>query len=263
MYQPYKYLYGPTITRFPIPIAKNLRIALYYSNISPDPDHAMKYYKAALRQCDDFHLDPLSDEVLGLKVHFAGWLESLQNYDGSIRALEWALRDCNRWLAKLEQAQKDGTLDRKLPTLAPPFIGESDDGSAGNSDKDAGQDESAETVWGRRTRILGKSVGISLKLGEIYSDNHVRKPEVAHEHLLWAVNTALRESARRANEEIRPGEGVWMTPDAVGASLESTFHPSLQPDYCSEGTAVLLPNRPDSLWLPFLRGWSPATGIYK
>ena len=102
----------------------------------------------------------------------------------------------------------------------------------------------SETVWGKRTRLLHKMVGISLKLGELYSDSTLRRTELAHLNVLAAVTTALVESRRRVAEGTHPGEGDWLSGDEIGASLESKL-PFPSPlsrhrDTGFEGTRTLL-----------------------
>lgn len=82
-----------------------------------------------------------------------------------------------------------------------------------------------ENLWAKRTRILGKSVGISVKLGELYSDEHVLQGDSAGERLVWAVETVLKELQRRQVEGVREGEGDWMTPEQIGGALEGTLYP--------------------------------------
>ena len=80
-----------------------------------------------------------------------------------------------------------------------------------------------ENLWGRRTRLLGKSVGISVKLGELYADDHVLQGDVAGDRLIWAVETVLKELHRRQAEGIQEGEGDWMTPEQIGGTLEGEW----------------------------------------
>ncbi|KAK3327815.1 hypothetical protein B0T19DRAFT_400633 [Cercophora scortea] len=214
----FTYFYSEEFTRYPQPIAKALRRALYYSNYQPDPRLALKYYKIALELCDELHLDPFSDDVMGIKIQLAAWLEKTGNYENAATVLEALLGDCKRWVDVMEKSVKEGTIPK---TLLPPAPGEVD-GSA--PAQNAGPEEVRETIWGKRTRVLGKAVGISVKLAAIYADEHLTKPELAHEKLVWAVETALKELQRRSAEPLKEGEGDWMTPEQIGGALESLGH---------------------------------------
>ncbi|KAK7952227.1 uncharacterized protein PG986_007955 [Apiospora aurea] len=216
IYTYFSYFQSEQFTRFPPAIAKTLRRALYYSNYAPDPKLALKYYKIALEQCEQHALDPFSDEVLGLKIQLAAWLEKIGSFQNSTEVLEALLRDCRRWVDKMEEAVKKGQVDKSgnligvpVPVRAPTEAGAPD------------ADVPPENLWGKRTRVLGKCVGISVKLGELYADEHVLKGEQAGERLVWAVETVLKELQRRQAQGVHEGEGEWMPPEQIGGALEA------------------------------------------
>ncbi|KAF3058432.1 putative tpr domain-containing protein [Daldinia childiae] len=62
-------------------------------------------------------------------------------------------------------------------------------------------DTKPENLWGKRTRILGKLVGISVKLENFIPTN--------------------MSSKRRQVEGVKEGEGDWMTPEQIGGALEA------------------------------------------
>ncbi|KAI1107123.1 TPR domain-containing protein [Jackrogersella minutella] len=218
VYAYFHYFQSEQFTRFPPHIAKSLRRALYYSNYGPDPKLAHKYYKMALEQCLEAGLDPFSDEVIGLRIQIAAWLEKIGSYANSIEVLESLLRDCKKWVELMEKSARDGMIDRsgrlvgapKVPTLA-----------AEEEDHESRTDRVPENLWAKRTRVLGKSVGISVKLGELHADEHVLQGDSAGECLIWAVETVLRELQRRQDEGVKEGEGDWMTPEQIGGALEA------------------------------------------
>lgn len=208
----FTYFYAEQFTRYPDPIARALRKALYYSNYNPDAKQALKYYRQALELCDELKLDHFSDDVMGIKIQLAAWLEKIENYANSAKVLETLLGDCKRWVEVMEKSVKDGTAPQNL--LAPPRAPEASAPGQGSVDG------VPETLWGKRTRVLGKAVGISVKLAELYSDEHVMKQDLAHERLLWAVETATSELQRRTVEGIKEGEGDWMSSEQIGGTLE-------------------------------------------
>jgi hypothetical protein len=179
------YIYNSYIVgafhKFPEPVARQLRKALYYTNISLAPKEAVKYYKEALRVADDIGMDPFSDEILGVKIQLASLMEKIQQYQKAIDILEIVRSDCLKWVDELGS-------------------------KPGNE--------------GKRTRVLAKTVGISVKLGELYANEYVMEKEAAEERLVWAVETVLREQQRREVEGVKPDEGPWMSPEQIGGSLE-------------------------------------------
>ncbi len=68
-------------------------------------------------------MDPFSDEILGVKIQLAALMEKIQQYQKAIDVLEIVRRDCLEWIDK------------------------------------RGSEPGNE---GKRTRILGKTVGISV-----------------------------------------------------------------------------------------------------
>jgi hypothetical protein len=112
-------------------------------------------------------------------------MEKIQQYTKAIDVLEIVKRDCLKWVEELG-------------------------GQPGNE--------------GKRTRVLGKTVGISVKLGELYANEYVSEKEVAEERLVWAVEMVLKEQQRREIEGVKPGEGDWLSPEEIGGSLEALGH---------------------------------------
>lgn len=160
----------------------------------------MKYYKEALRAADEIGMDPFSDEILGVKIQLASLMEKIQQYQKAIKILEIVRSDCLKWVDELG----------------------SKPGNEGN-----------------RTRILAKTVGISVKLGELYANKYVMEKEAAEEKLVWAVETVLKEQKRREVEGVKPEEGPWLSPEEIGGSLEgkSTFL-KINRAFAEEGTAL-------------------------
>ncbi|KAK4225906.1 hypothetical protein QBC38DRAFT_481841 [Podospora fimiseda] len=214
----FTYFNSPKFTRYPEPVAQALRKALYFSNQDPDPKRALKYYKQAVELADEHGLDQFSDDYMGIKIQLAAWLEKIHSYDNAIMILENMLNDCKRWVDAMEKAAAEGTLSKYDPTLQPQPKEEEEGKEA---DKNAAPPEPRENFWGKRTRLLKKAVGISVKLANLYSDEHVLERETAHERIVWAVETTLRELNRRAKGPLKEGEGEWMADSEVGGALES------------------------------------------
>jgi hypothetical protein len=171
--------------QFPEPVAKQMRKAIYYTNYSLEPRLAVKYYREALKVADEIGMDPFSDEIIGVKIQLAAMFEKIQEYKKAIDILEIVKSDNLLWVEKLGS----------LP---------------GNE--------------GKRTRVLGKTVGVSVKLGELYANQYVNEKEVAESRLVWAVETVLKEQERREKEGVKEGEGEWLSAEQIGGSLEALGH---------------------------------------
>ncbi|KAI9813662.1 MAG: hypothetical protein M1827_003733 [Pycnora praestabilis] len=190
--------------KFPEPVAQKLRRALYYTNISLSPQDAMKYYRQALAVADEVGMDPFSDEIIGVKIQVAALLEKIQQFQKAIDVLEIVRNDCLKWIDLY------------------------------------GAKEGKE---GDRTRILGKTVGVSVKLGELYANEFVREQEAAEGALVWAVETVLKEKKRREDQGVKPGEGEWMTDEEIGGALECDYAPSNPSPMHSQTRREINPNK--------------------
>lgn len=218
IYMYFSYFYAEQFTKYPKDVAQSLRRALYYSNYQPDPELALKYYKKALEQCAAHGLDPFSDDVTGIKIQLASWFENkLNDIKGAIKVLDIVLDEHKEWLNKADRTPE------KLPRAPVPgsIVGE------GDAAKTITKQDSERWFWSARNRVLLKSVQISIKLGELNAHDQVLETDKSHEHLMWGVETALKEFQRRAAEGVKDGEGSWVTPEEVGGAMEcKSFRPS-------------------------------------
>ncbi|KAL8686148.1 MAG: hypothetical protein Q9218_007315 [Villophora microphyllina] len=170
---------------YPEPVANKLRRALYYSNHDLQPDNALKYYRQALEVAQECGMDAYSDEVLGIKFQLASFLEKqIMKPRLAIEVLEEVRRQCTEW-----DKEKGGLAENR----------------------------------GMRTRILGQSVRLSVKLGELYARPDIMETEAAEESLVWAVTTLLKEQERREREGVKEGEGEWMGAEEIGGALECMY----------------------------------------
>ncbi|KAL6873319.1 hypothetical protein HDV57DRAFT_519986 [Trichoderma longibrachiatum] len=235
--------YNSQFSRYPEPVANTLRRAIYYTNYKPDPELALRFYKKAMEQCAEIGLDPFSDEVLGIRIQVAFWLEKINSHKAAIDVLESVLGDCRKWIDVMEQSVKDGKVndqgryvgDAQQQISAAEPVSQSKSGQAASEgrpgqaapeSKDAQADESAppepsETLWRKRERLLLKAISTSVKLGELYADEHVLNPDKSRSHLVWAVETSLNEFRRRRVDGPKPGEEKWLSPEELGGSMES------------------------------------------
>lgn len=172
--------------KYPEPVAKKLRKALYYTNTDPNPQEAVNFYRQALQVADEEGMDPFSDEVMGVKIQVAGLMEQVSQWPRAVEVLERVRNDNLEWLRRF-----------------------------------GGRPEVKEA----RTRILAKTVAISVKLGELYGHPSIYDRDMAEERLVWAVETVLKEKQRRQNAGVKEeDEGPWMTDSETGAALEALAH---------------------------------------
>ena len=130
-------------------------------------------------------MDPFSDEILGVKFKVSALMEKIGQIPKAIEVLEAVQRDCLEWIDAYNNAG------------------------------------AAPDQAGKRTRVLGKTVGLAVKLGELYASDAIQDQDAAEAKLVWAVETVLKEERRRAEQGVKEGEGRWMTSEESGAALES------------------------------------------
>lgn len=75
---------------YPEPVSAELRQGLYHA-MYDKPQDAMKHFRSALEKCMELGMDPLSDEVTGIKIELAGMLEKYGVADKTITILEHVL----------------------------------------------------------------------------------------------------------------------------------------------------------------------------
>ncbi|KAK1246778.1 hypothetical protein MKX08_000580 [Trichoderma sp. CBMAI-0020] len=219
--------YNSQFSRYPEPVANTLRRAIYYTNYKPDPELALRFYKKAMEQCTEIGLDPFSDEVLGIRIQVAFWLEKINSHKAAIDVLESVLGDCRKWVDVMEQSVKDGKVNDQGRYVgeAQPQVAAAKPASDGKTEEEeageAAAAEPIETLWHKRERLLLKAISTSVKLGELYADEHVLNPDQSHTHLVWAVESSLKEFRRRRTEGPKPGEEKWLSPEELGGSMES------------------------------------------
>lgn len=127
-------------------------------------------------------MDAYSDEILGVKFQLASFLEKqMQKPRLAIDVLEEVRKQCTEW-----ETEKGGLVENR----------------------------------GMRSRVLGQSVRLSVKLGELYARPDIMNTEAAEESLVWAVTTLLKEQERREREGVKEGEGDWMSAEEIGGALE-------------------------------------------
>ncbi|KAF2861381.1 hypothetical protein K470DRAFT_257040 [Piedraia hortae CBS 480.64] len=175
-----------TLHPYPPSVAKLLRKAVHAHIITHDPKEALRYYRDAIQTSERIGMDPFSDEVLGLKLRVAQLCEDYNSLPQAISVLELVRRNCLDFISSISEQE-------------------------GNRLK--------------RTRVLAKTVGISLKLAELYGDD-----ERAEEQLVWAVETLLSEGRRRENlkrenhwteNTLREELGNWLSDGEMGAAMEA------------------------------------------
>lgn len=167
---------------YPPEVAKHLRKALWYKNYEKDYKSSLKCFKEALRVADELNLDSFGDEVIGIRLEVADLCRSNDRFQQEIGVLEIVKSDILKWLEI-------------------------------NGDKEEARD--------KRMRLIKRAIEVSVKLGQCYEGEYVMQWEPAETHLVWAVETMLREHQRQGKETAAGDEKVeWMSPEEIGGTFE-------------------------------------------
>jgi tetratricopeptide (TPR) repeat protein len=189
----YQYSVQPIISAYPEEVHKKLRRALYFADYEKDEKMAIRYFKETLIAADENGMDPLSQEVLGVKFKMASFLEEAGSHRLAIRVLETAKRECLTW-------------NKKWGWKKEPVARE------------------------KRSRLLKTAIAISIKVASLYGCEYIQEWDSAEENLVWAVETELKETQRRNTEGLLEGDGEWMTDEQKGANFEGKIAPSTSED---------------------------------
>lgn len=173
----------PIVSTFPEEVHKKLLRALYYADHEKDEKLALRYFKEALLAADENGMDPLGEEILGVKIRMASFLEGIGKHQLAIKVLETARRECLTWEGKWGW--------KKEPEIRK-----------------------------KRSRLLGQAIAISIKIASLYGCPYVQDWDNAEQMLVWAVETQLKETQRRQTEGVLEGDGPWMTDEQQGGSFE-------------------------------------------
>lgn len=185
----------PQYVPFPPPVAEALRSAIYYTEVSLNPPKALNAYKEAMRLAEEFKMDPMSDEVLGIRIQVAYMLEKSGLIKPAIEVLERIRPEARAYIDKMApvkplQKLEDFEVLRGRPDPIPVDLPEIKEFS----------DEMVNVkfrVFRQRTSVLRKLVGIELKLAELYGSGHIRNQEKMEACLVSSMETCLKEMQHR------------------------------------------------------------------
>lgn len=204
----------PKYANFPPSVAQALRQGIYFSEIRVEPGLAYDHFMTAIARCELTEMDPMSDEVLGIKLRFAAFLEKVGRMRGAVEVLERTRAECLAWINEERRKAKE----RREGRLR--------DSEGKEVRYSMAQEELEERSKGR---VLKKCVGIGSKLGELYASDWIQNDAKAEDNLVAAVELALKENQWREQHHITEehidasdmGEtSGWMSSGEVGMVLE-------------------------------------------
>lgn len=190
---------GPQYHKFPPPVAETLRTAVYYTEVDLNPPKALQAYKDALRIGMEMGMHPFSDEVLGIKLQVAMMLEKAGLVKPAIEVLERTKVETLKWI---DEGRKDIGLKSKEAAAGVDQKKTEEQDKVKIDDPEILEEqkrlkELEEFEDRQRNKALKKSVGIQMKLAELYSSDYIQDEKKAEDAQIAAVELSLKEMHRR------------------------------------------------------------------
>ncbi|KIW80321.1 hypothetical protein Z517_06936 [Fonsecaea pedrosoi CBS 271.37] len=177
---------------YPPAVEDQLRLALHYTHISPDPDTASQYFMQAIKKAEEVGMDPYSKDTVGIRVRFSQMLEEFGHVKAAIEILDGISSDLEQKLAELDQAQ---SVKSDAPSALDP-----------------------ETADFRANLIKG-IVKLKIKVSSMYESDYLQNPTMAKQVLSDAVGLVVKETKNPQVNTFTEENGAGLTTGEIAAML--------------------------------------------
>lgn len=245
----YMSIFGdPTEHKFPESVARHLRQGLLYGTYHPDPQRSLEAYRAALRAAEQEGMHMWSDEVFGIKSTLADMLEKNGRFKSAVKVLEQIKTEGLQWIearrlrqAILEREWKAANPGKPLPEpedIAWPYRAIKDPSATEESKKtvtapksksSSNEEPSPELndntlpyILGesaQRDRLLGRLLGVQVKIAELQSSPYLSSPSKATTELNNVLALYFKEFRRRESLNLPGLHESWFSRDSAIALL--------------------------------------------
>ncbi|EED17868.1 TPR domain protein [Talaromyces stipitatus ATCC 10500] len=223
------------VNRFPPAVAKELRKALYSTEINLEPQKALEHYRAALRVATELGMHPWSDEVLGIKLQMADMLVKAGYHKQAVQMLTTVMKDAFKWAADT-RTRYSVTLPKDKPVADPNL-----------RDLLVPEEETKEYELRQTDKTMKKVIGTHLLIAELQEGEHLKDPAksfLARRQALEILRQEIRyREARGLPALATPEEGDgWLNAEEVGhimSDLGETWLRAGRPDKALE---LLMPS---------------------
>lgn len=185
----------PKYSKFPPQVADSLRTAIYYTEVSLNPPKALNAYKDALRFAEELKMDPMSNEVLGIRIQVAAMLEKGGLIKPAIEVLERVKLEARVFVDKMAQIKPAKKVeDFEL------FHGRPDPIPVDLPEVTEVRDEVysiKERMFRKRACVLRRLIFVHMRLAELYSVAHLRDDKKIETNMTSAVELCLKEMQHR------------------------------------------------------------------
>ncbi|EXJ53816.1 hypothetical protein A1O7_09152 [Cladophialophora yegresii CBS 114405] len=176
---------------FPPAVEDQLRLALHYTHISPDPETASKYFLGAIKKAEEVGMDPYGKEALGIRVRFSQMLEEFGHAKAAIEILDGIISELQQKLDELEQAHSLRT-DTSL--------------------------QSGPTFAEMRANMIKGIVKLKIKISSLYESDYLQNPSMAKQVLSDAVGMVVKET-KNPQQGLTDDNGAGLTTGEIAAML--------------------------------------------
>ncbi|KIW99055.1 uncharacterized protein Z519_00718 [Cladophialophora bantiana CBS 173.52] len=177
---------------YPPAVEDQLRLALHYTHISPDPDTASQYFMQAIKKAEEVGMDPYSKETVGIRVRFSQMLEEFGHVKAAIEILDGISSDLQQKLAELDQAQSIKT------------------------DTPSGLDPEIANF---RANLIKGIVKLKIKISSMYESDYIQDPGMAKQVLSDAVGLVVKETKNPQINTFTEDNGAGLTTGEIAAML--------------------------------------------
>lgn len=154
-------------TPYPPAVEDQLRLALHYTHISPDPETASSYFMEAIKKAEEAGLDPYSNETISIRLRFSEMLEQFGHVKAAIEILDGLISEFQRELDLIEQT----------PSTKP--------------DTTTQQQHSEAAEF--RMKMIKWIVKLKVKVSSLYESDYLQNSTMAKQVLSDAVGMVVKE----------------------------------------------------------------------
>lgn len=154
----------PQFAAYPEAVERQLRLALHFTHMSPDPEAAASYFNEALKAASECAMNPYSKEVVGIRIRLAEMLEKFGHATAAVTCLEDIAANCEKKLG-----------DSSIPALPP-----------------LNDEEAVPPVT--RQALLRWVIETKVKVASLYESDYLQNRSKAKETLSDAVGLLMKES---------------------------------------------------------------------
>lgn len=209
-----RYMDSKKYAAFPPEVMKFLRRAMFYTEVEPDIQEAMKYFREALAKAREVGMDDFSKEVTGMRLAVADALEKAGMVSEAVGVYEKLRTDCLRYV---QQSERGTAVNLEARAEMPKNRGEPIPIDLPEHEELA--EYAAEYIGEfqkRRTIVLARAIGISGKLADLYAGDHLQDEEKTEANRVKAVELCLHEMQRRQKLKLPIGGAAtdndpWLT----------------------------------------------------